>query len=263
MTPAQVLDRVGLDRLIEALSARGYRVLGPTVRDGAIVYGDLSATADLPVGWTDRQEAAKYRLVRRDDDALFGYVVGPQSPKTNLHPAEVVIWAGERTRRRASPWLPSRSRRRWPSSGCGPVNWRPSPSRIGCSWAAERDAVYGGRRSGAFLVAVNCTEPGGTCFCTSMGTGPGRHDGLRHRPDRGPGQEGPLLHGRRRLGAGGRGARRRRRCRGQEGAGDGGRRSGRRPPPGAWAAPWRPPAWPTCCARAWSIPSGRRWPSAA
>ena len=34
------------------------------------------------------------------------------------------------------------------------------------------DPVYQGRRSGAFLVAVECTEPGGTCFCVSMGTGP-------------------------------------------------------------------------------------------
>ncbi len=48
MTPAQVLDRAGLDRLIGALSARGYRVLGPTVRDGAIVYGDLAATCRPP-----------------------------------------------------------------------------------------------------------------------------------------------------------------------------------------------------------------------
>jgi ferredoxin len=28
------------------------------------------------------------------------------------------------------------------------------------------------RRRDAFIVAVNCGEPGGTCFCTSMGTGP-------------------------------------------------------------------------------------------
>jgi ferredoxin len=34
----------------------------------------------------------------------------------------------------------------------------------------ERD--YAARREGAFVVAVNCFEPGGTCFCVSMGTGP-------------------------------------------------------------------------------------------
>jgi sulfhydrogenase subunit beta (sulfur reductase) len=32
--------------------------------------------------------------------------------------------------------------------------------------------AYRGRRERAFLVAVECTEPGATCFCVSMGTGP-------------------------------------------------------------------------------------------
>jgi ferredoxin len=37
---------------------------------------------------------------------------------------------------------------------------------------AHPDDSYAGRRNGAFIVAVNCTEPGGLCFCASMGTGP-------------------------------------------------------------------------------------------
>ncbi len=35
------------------------------------------------------------------------------------------------------------------------------------------DSAYAARRAGVFIVAVNCTEPGEVCFCTSMGTGPG------------------------------------------------------------------------------------------
>jgi ferredoxin len=34
------------------------------------------------------------------------------------------------------------------------------------------DQDYVARREGAFIVAVDCFEPGGTCFCASMGTGP-------------------------------------------------------------------------------------------
>jgi ferredoxin len=41
-----------------------------------------------------------------------------------------------------------------------------------------RDSIYSDRREGAFLVAVNCIEPGGTCFCSSMGTGPGADAGF-------------------------------------------------------------------------------------
>ena len=42
----------------------------------------------------DEQEAAAYRLEVRDDEALFGYVVGATSPITYLQPAEAVVWAG-------------------------------------------------------------------------------------------------------------------------------------------------------------------------
>ena len=172
MTPAQlVLDRAGIDRLIGALSARGYQVVVPTVRDGAIVYGDVTTTDDLPVGWKDEQEAATYRLTRRADEALFGYVVGPQSPKTYFHPAEVVVWAGERTRQgfAASPsGLPPR----YAFLGLRPCELAAFAILDRVLLGGERDAVYGGRRDGSFLVAVNCTQPGGTCFCASMGTGP-------------------------------------------------------------------------------------------
>ena len=47
----------GLQALIGALAARGYKVLGPTVRDDAIVYDEIAGVADLPAGWTDRQDA--------------------------------------------------------------------------------------------------------------------------------------------------------------------------------------------------------------
>ena len=78
----KVLTPAGVDALIKGLAGRGYRVLGPTVRDGAIVYDDIDGIADLPAGWTDEQDGGSYRLERRDDDALFGYAVGPHSWKT-------------------------------------------------------------------------------------------------------------------------------------------------------------------------------------
>ena len=36
---------------------------------------------------------------------------------------------------------------------------------------------YAARRESVLIVAVNCTEPGETCFCASMGTGPGADSG--------------------------------------------------------------------------------------
>ena len=40
------------------------------------------------------------------------------------------------------------------------------------------DPAYVSRREGAFIVAVNCAEAGGTCFCVSMDTGPRAESGF-------------------------------------------------------------------------------------
>ena len=87
-----VVEPEALDDLIGALPRRGFRVLGPTVRDGAIVYDDLESAAELPIGVTDQQEAGTYRLERRDDEARFGYAVGPHSWKHFLFPPHVSLW---------------------------------------------------------------------------------------------------------------------------------------------------------------------------
>jgi sulfhydrogenase subunit beta (sulfur reductase) len=78
---ARVLSLDGLEGLLALLRADGYRLIGPRVRDGAIVYGDLDGLGDLPVGWGEEQEAGRYRLVQRGDGRLFGFSTGPQSLK--------------------------------------------------------------------------------------------------------------------------------------------------------------------------------------
>ena len=92
-----VVERSGLEGLFDALRAEGYRLVGPRVREGAIVYEELASADDLPVGWTDEQDGGKYRLRKRDDDALFGYAVGPHSWKKFLFPPVTRLW--EATRR--------------------------------------------------------------------------------------------------------------------------------------------------------------------
>src|ERR1700760_611161 len=91
-----VLTPDGLKSLITALAGRGYQVLGPTVRDGAIVYDTVAGLADLPAGWTDRQDAGRYRLERRADNALFGYAVGPQSWRRFLQQPVQRMWQAQR-----------------------------------------------------------------------------------------------------------------------------------------------------------------------
>ena len=90
------IEPEGVQRIIGSLARRGYRVIGPTIRDGAIVYDMIARLDELPVGWTDQQDGGRYRLERRGDEALFGYAVGPHSWKRFLHPPIQRMWKARR-----------------------------------------------------------------------------------------------------------------------------------------------------------------------
>ncbi|MDT0467388.1 4Fe-4S dicluster domain-containing protein [Streptomyces gibsoniae] len=169
-----VLDRDALHALVRVLKQRGRTVIGPTVRDRAIVLGELDSADDLPHGWGVELEAGQYRIRRRVDTAVFAHSAGPQSWKSYLHPQRVRQWTADRD---ADGELTVREEK--------PQNV--SYAFLGvraCDLRAIRildrvmiggrfpDPAYGSRRTDAFLVAVECTEPGATCFCVSMDAGP-------------------------------------------------------------------------------------------
>jgi len=166
-----ILD--SLQELFDGLARRDYKILGPAIRDGAIVYDEIASPADLPAGWTDRQDAGRYRLERRNDQALFGYNVGPHSWKKFLHLPQVRLWQAAR-RDGALQVTPEEHE-------------IPKLAFIGvraCELSAiavqdrvfmggvYADPLYRARREQTFIVAVNCGQAGGTCFCVSMNTGP-------------------------------------------------------------------------------------------
>ena len=82
-----------IDRLWEA----GYMVVGPTIAQGAIIFDEVRGLEQLPIGWTDEQEGGTYRLKRRDDQAYFGYAVGPHSWKKYLFPSRLTLFTIEQT----------------------------------------------------------------------------------------------------------------------------------------------------------------------
>jgi ferredoxin len=169
-----MLARADFDLLLTAITRRGFRLIGPAVRDGAIVYDDISAAADLPAGWTDEQDAGTYRLSRRDDEALFGYNVGPQSWKRHLFPASSTLWrAGRDEHGMTTAAVPAAPETPMAFIGVRSCELRAIAVQDQVFLGGQhRDPVYAGNRDGAFLVAVTCGQAGGTCFCVSMDSGP-------------------------------------------------------------------------------------------
>ncbi len=168
-----LIDLEGFSRLLDALKASDYHLIGPVLRDGAIVYDEISSVADLPAGWTEEQGPGTYRLRQSGDGALFGFASPPDSWKRTLHPPNVRLWQARRVNGelQATPDVDPSG----PSAFIGvrscDLHAIAIQDRVFLQ-GAYADPTYRARRREAFIIAVNCSRAGGTCFCVSMGTGP-------------------------------------------------------------------------------------------
>jgi ferredoxin len=168
-----VIERDDLQQILQVLGDDGYQTIGPVIREGSMEYGEIKTISELPIGWRDEQGPGIYRLKKSEAPSLFGYVVGAHSWKTYLYPSVARLWRSERE-----------------GSGFRVTEEKDQPLKyafIGvrsCELSAidvldrvfnnEKfsDPLYNGIRKKAFIFAVNCTSPAGTCFCASMNTGP-------------------------------------------------------------------------------------------
>jgi formate hydrogenlyase subunit 6/NADH:ubiquinone oxidoreductase subunit I len=170
---AAILDRSSLDALFDALRRRGYTIVGPSVRDGAIVYDELASGEELPAGWTDEQDGGFYRLKRRADRALFGYAVGPHSWKKFLHPPLRRLWRAEQRQDGFHIQEENEHQPKYAFLGVRSCEIHAIAIQDKVFLNGQYvDPVYKARRENAFIIAVNCGEAGRTCFCVSMKTGP-------------------------------------------------------------------------------------------
>jgi len=162
-----------LGQVLTAIAKQGYELVGPTVREGAIVYDRLNSVDDLPRGWTDEQSPGKYRLNRRKDQAFFGYNSGPHTWKRFLHSPLQCLWKCKKNGNAFQIIEETPEARK-----CAFIGARPCELHA----IAKLDKIFTGgtyvdphykaRRENVFVVCANCTQAGGTCFCASMKTGP-------------------------------------------------------------------------------------------
>lgn len=168
-----IIDRRQLPKLLGQITGKGYKLLGPIVRDGAIVYDEFSADSDLPTGWSDTQSGGSYRLEKTDSKRVFGFTIGQQSWKSFFYSPTLKYWTAKKENGEIEIEV---------------VN-SDSPKQAligvrGCELAAlaihdkvlmedqYKDPHYAALRENSLIVAVNCAKACGTCFCDSMNTGP-------------------------------------------------------------------------------------------
>ena len=166
------LPKEKLEDLVQALVGAGYRVIGPVVENGAVVYRPIHDLSHHPVGVRDEQHGGRYVLHQENSGRYFDFVVGPDSPKRFFFSPRQEIM---RLPLAPSPGAQAKMTLDPPQAPLAFFGIRP------CELAAvavqdrvmgQHDPHYAARREEAFFVAVQCARPGEMCFCASMDTGP-------------------------------------------------------------------------------------------
>ena len=170
------LERDALRQLLDLLVERGFELIGPTVRDGAIVLDRIDGVDDLPRGIQEVQGPGTYRLEQTGDDRLFEWAHGPDSGKRFLFPPRETIQTGTKDPdgaiRIAPEPLPDV---RYAFVGLRACDLHAIEIQDKVFMAA--DPAYRERRERSVAIGVNCSTPGETCFCVSMGPALGARSG--------------------------------------------------------------------------------------
>ena len=184
MSNLSVLPGDRLQDLVDLIWKEGYEVIGPTVESGAVVYRPITRVDQLPRGYVEVQGGGSYRLEAAApgdgaSDAYFAHVVGPDSWKRCLFPPRQKLWSATRGRKGFAV-----------ETAADPPRKRAFLGARACELAAVRiqdgvflggdfkDSGYAARRQDLLMVAVDCQRAGETCFCASLGTGPGVGEGF-------------------------------------------------------------------------------------
>ena len=230
------------------------------------MLAELQGSDDLPAGWTDEQDGGTYRLRRRDDDALFGYAVGPHSLEGS--PAAAGAAAAARAARRGGRLRGSRGggrgaalrlRRRAFVRPARHGHPGPGADGRGIRGSRLRRAPARRVRRGGQL------RPGRRDLLLRVdGHRAAVHRGLRPRAHRGPGRRrAPLRRRGRQRARAPRSWPSSRHRGGRAGRERGPRRGGRARALRRWAERWRRGTCRSCSRPTSSTRAGTRWPSAA
>ncbi|MGB2869620.1 MAG: 4Fe-4S dicluster domain-containing protein [Bacteroidota bacterium] len=174
--PALRFEAEAMETLVASLKNQGYVVLGPTIQEGAVVFERINSAADFPHGMTDEQQPGAYRLKQRNDRAMFGYAVGPKSPKSFLFPPLfklLSIAKDDHQFRIVSNRIEGDHPPRYALVGVRPCELQAIFLQDNVFMnQVFKDEAYQTIRENLFIVVVNCGQPASTCFCSSMQTGP-------------------------------------------------------------------------------------------
>ena len=152
-----VIEVPALGDLVRLLRSHGFEVVGPTLRDGAVVLDVVEDFDHAVVGRESRSGPGSYHTEEAPGSVLGG-PVGPTSPKRWMSPPNRIAWSGTSPEDITVPSPPG------PRAYLGIRPCDAAAMEIfGKMWPGHPDDL---------VIVAECTVAGDTCFCVSMGTGP-------------------------------------------------------------------------------------------
>lgn len=176
MTEMFHLSLEKFDHFLESVTKFGYQTIGPKLQDGAIIYGEVSKLSDFPIALQDQQEKGEYRLTQRNDQAVFGFSVGPYTWRRYFDPPKRKLWKIDKSSFEFDEELPSETKYALigvKACELAALKIQDKVFKIG----DHKDTSYSHLRDNALIIGVHCYSPAKTCFCPSMGSGPEFSDG--------------------------------------------------------------------------------------
>jgi len=168
---AFMLSKEHLPEVIRLLS-EDYDVIAPSPGDAAIVLERIDSATNLAINLVDKQSPGEYKLTRGHDKTFLSFTNGPESPKKFLHPSRLTLFSGTTGAEGFALTEHAVQGRPFAFFAVRPCDLQAIHVLDKVFLSSHADAYYRRLREGAFMLALNCTQPGGTCFCASMGTGP-------------------------------------------------------------------------------------------
>ncbi len=162
------------DMLLGKLKALGYQTIGPRVVGPALAYAPIDSLQDLPQGLVSHQDAGKYELASSGNQRYFDITPGAASWKQFLFPPRSELFKAIRDGKRWNETILDQEVPRYAFIGVRACELTAIQVQDKVFLRGDfSDPIYQRRRENAFILAVDCLHPGDTCFCASLGTGPG------------------------------------------------------------------------------------------
>lgn len=173
MSRSGFLLRDQFGSLLQALQTSGFRCVGPIIRDGAITFDEIYDAEALPKGKGLTVEPGHVRINEQSHDRYFAWPNGAQGVKPWLYRSRELLWSAQRTEHGfvfSEPAIAAKPIAYIGARACDLAALQLQDLHF--IYSDYPDPFYQAHRNALFIVAVNCSHAGSTCFCSSTGDGP-------------------------------------------------------------------------------------------